>query len=817
MPWLVRTASFEAYPSLYWFHVIDASLQHQTYIPKNGHTPDLGAMENKVVAFPSANKEVKYGSYAYLPLVPRCIRLLTLLPGSDPDPISIQLNAASLENPGPYKALSYVWGDAIVGRRKIYVGGTMLCVTANLFHALCRFRHASEARTWWIDAVCIDQSSTIERSQQVIMMMEIYTKAEEVVMWLGEDGDPNLGMLFKVAEARHEYARCKRILQRPQGKTPVLLYNEDLELMRSVANIRDRYISQWLPQQGDTHPHYEPPKSDPSLVTVAYRDLETGEAHSGPEYIIFALDFDKARVGMAESEKFPCFVTFLMEAIKPAELDLTDAQSVDLLSGLNHIASRPYWRRAWIVQEAIVPNKATLVCGKHELDFDVFCMVYGFQRAIDLDVKNVCLDDVRVFNIRASLDMILQVTMKPTKNDSENFMSLLEIITRIGCHRARRQSKQMRDLTLGRLMEVFRGQNATDPRDLVFSLAGLLQHFSELPLQLQWAETSVDYSLDVQIVFKNAAKHIVDSYPRHRTDNQPRTDHILSFVKFDPSRVNISLPSWVPDWISNRDGSNVLFAEDDSQIDTLIEYDASVQGDLLVLSGHIVDTVTMSSSIGHDENFYFEVDLCSMIVEKNLGTKYGSHQAQFEAFWRTIVADSPIGMRAIDSDGSASLNHDALRSWVALCSENYRKLQQIWSHGLEFRRILGPRFAHMKEKNKQGDKADPFLQALLEYVPMETIEEILQQEDDPKWSPTEAGVAKQFIITEGGFFGTGLPGVEVGDVVAILAGSGNPWYLRKQGEHYIVIGKGWVHGLMYKDDEYHKRDWSDKIETIRLE
>ncbi|KAL6699583.1 heterokaryon incompatibility protein domain-containing protein [Trichoderma pleuroticola] len=390
-----------------------------------------------------------------------------------------------------------------------------MSVTANLFHALCRIRDVSETLTRWIDAVCINQSSTTERTQQVRLMIEMYTKAKKTVMWLGEDAHPNLEMLFKVAKARHEYARFKHIIERPGGRMLVFLYSNDLESMKIVANVRDRYASKCMWVYEDARCHHVPPDSDPKLVTVAFRDLETGEAHGGPEYVILALDLDKPRVQTAEKESFPDFCTLLLEAIKPAEFGLTDAQCLGTLSVLDYIASRPYWRRAWIVQEAIVSEKATLVCGKHEIDFDVFCLVYGYKRSTELDVKNVVLDDL---------------------------------------DRTRGQSKQMRDLTLGRLMGVFGEQWATDPRDLIFSLVGLLRHFSELPLHRQWAKTSIDYSLDVQTAFKKVSQH---------------------------------------------------------SIDTLIENDANIQGDHLVLSGHIVDTVTMTTDIGHDENFYNEVDLLS--------------------------------------------------------------------------------------------------------------------------------------------------------------------------------------------------------------
>jgi Heterokaryon incompatibility protein (HET) len=40
---------------------------------------------------------------------------------------------------------------------------------------------------FWIDAICIDQSSIAERSHQVSRMKEIYKTAKEVVAWLGPE------------------------------------------------------------------------------------------------------------------------------------------------------------------------------------------------------------------------------------------------------------------------------------------------------------------------------------------------------------------------------------------------------------------------------------------------------------------------------------------------------------------------------------------------------------------------------------------------------------------------------------------------------
>jgi hypothetical protein len=49
--------------------------------------------------------------------------------------------------------------------------------------------HASSRRLFWIDAICIDQSSNPERSHQVAMMRQIYAHAALVVVWLGSVAD----------------------------------------------------------------------------------------------------------------------------------------------------------------------------------------------------------------------------------------------------------------------------------------------------------------------------------------------------------------------------------------------------------------------------------------------------------------------------------------------------------------------------------------------------------------------------------------------------------------------------------------------------
>ncbi|PVH97245.1 HET-domain-containing protein, partial [Periconia macrospinosa] len=112
------------------------------------------------------------------------IRILDLLPGSGADPIVAELRPMSLDNLEAYEALSYTWGtpDNAVG---IELNGYRLEAGPNLFAAMTRFRNPTKTRTLWIDALCINQSSIEERTQQVRLMTLIYSKAAKVLVWLG--------------------------------------------------------------------------------------------------------------------------------------------------------------------------------------------------------------------------------------------------------------------------------------------------------------------------------------------------------------------------------------------------------------------------------------------------------------------------------------------------------------------------------------------------------------------------------------------------------------------------------------------------------
>lgn len=128
--------------------------------------------------------------YQYQPLdqATHEIRLIELLAGRGDEPVQCTLSHVPLTAAPPFNALSYTWGDA-KDTVTITVDDTLSHVTRNLQLALLHIRKADKATTWWADALCINQQDAVEKSWQVQRMREVYSTADEVVAFLGPEGD----------------------------------------------------------------------------------------------------------------------------------------------------------------------------------------------------------------------------------------------------------------------------------------------------------------------------------------------------------------------------------------------------------------------------------------------------------------------------------------------------------------------------------------------------------------------------------------------------------------------------------------------------
>ncbi|EWZ36467.1 hypothetical protein FOCG_03645 [Fusarium oxysporum f. sp. radicis-lycopersici 26381] len=116
------------------------------------------------------------------------IRILILKQGIGDDPIVCTLRPVARDD-AEYHALSYEWGDESKNDPFITVNDCKVQIRTNLFDALKTIRQPTENLQLWVDAVCINQSDVWDKSQQVAMMGETFTKAVSVISWLGPAKD----------------------------------------------------------------------------------------------------------------------------------------------------------------------------------------------------------------------------------------------------------------------------------------------------------------------------------------------------------------------------------------------------------------------------------------------------------------------------------------------------------------------------------------------------------------------------------------------------------------------------------------------------
>lgn len=85
-----------------------------------------------------------------------------------------------------WETISYCWGQP---RDPAYIklNGCVVPVPASSEAAVRRMRLPDRPRTLWIDAICINQPSNEERSQQASLMSDIYHVVHRNLIYLGED------------------------------------------------------------------------------------------------------------------------------------------------------------------------------------------------------------------------------------------------------------------------------------------------------------------------------------------------------------------------------------------------------------------------------------------------------------------------------------------------------------------------------------------------------------------------------------------------------------------------------------------------------
>jgi len=384
---------------------------------------------------------------------------------------------------------------------------------------------------------------------------------------------------------------------------------------------------------------------------------------------------------------------------------------------LLHLFRRPWWTRSWVLQEVGVASSDPLVgCGHKWLAWS------KFKLAIDLMTRSVST-------------RVLQ-TPPPTFNAIQG---------------VRDYRKNMRpSMRVGHLLQTTLAFEATDPRDKVFALLGLVHEDDRSALK-------PDYSKPIQQVYTELAHHLIGI-----------DINILCFNVNSPSH---SLPSWVPDWSRSSQRwplwmAMTYSASGRSQANSQSAKDPGILEVAGILVDHISHfdaasriKVSQSPTLDSSEEEVLdniESTLRGAIKEQPSSNLSSLDFCKSDALWKTLVTNRSLF-------GSAHIAGP--KTPVPI---EYGKMFEVFRNRSRIPTRFKPELPHPQRKQ--------------EYV-------------KPFVSSMELG-DQRFFITLGGHIGLGPHQLRRDDMVVLIFGADMPFVLRSRGTHHQLIGPSYVHGIM---------------------
>lgn len=256
------------------------------------------------------------------------IRLVRFVCHEDSSRLSLEIKSASLNSDIHFSALSYVWGDP-TDSLHIDVDGSPFSIGRNLHAGLQQLQRNGLDSWFWVDSICINQSDTEEKSNQVGHMRSIFGRAIRVYMWLGPGSDDT------------DEAMDFAALVGPQAVSAGVLTPWRDDALRKEAH---KYLA--------------------SLSSSGYGE-ELGDMTPMSRMVRFVLRVaDESGVIVEEG-----------------------SEKTRLISGIETLFLRDYWHRVWIIQEVAVSQGASVLCGEKSIALVLFDAAFStlFQ-ALELGI-----------------------------------------------------------------------------------------------------------------------------------------------------------------------------------------------------------------------------------------------------------------------------------------------------------------------------------------------------------------------------------------------------------------------------------------------
>ncbi|KAF4632732.1 hypothetical protein G7Y89_g5395 [Cudoniella acicularis] len=285
-------------------------------------------------------------------------------------------------------------------------------------------------------------------------------------------------------------------------------------------------------------------------------------------------------------------------------------------TALVRLFQRPWFQRIWVLQEAVMAQKMTVVCGSYFVGWTLIHQVaLSVQRSGALGAYSV-----------------------------EPHAPGITCIVVIESLKLAHKLPQNKDWTLLELLRLTRTKyNATDPRDKVFALHGVVTDLSSIG-----DDAVVNYSKSMKEVYTDVAVHNL---------TKQKTLFCLANAGLSVYPENLKLPSWVPDWSHDNERKSILAvgANFNAALDTQPILSISEDKKVLTVRGFVFDVVSELNKVyAGRERIHMDptVDTeqrkkglaVKRTIENCIGLAKAVHkvpagQTSEDVMWRTLCCD----------------------------------------------------------------------------------------------------------------------------------------------------------------------------------
>ena len=312
-------------------------------------------------------------------------RLLVLQPGEYHDLLRGRLVHESLSPPPKYEALSYAWRQKILLENlnlthTILIDGYRLGISPNLEAALRRVRRGKTYRILWVDAICINQGDLGERSGQIGIMGQIYSRATRVLAWLGERSKNQVDLAFDTLEELAWVLKASVVQHIADCRK---LKFDQILLGNVVATLSEEFNSSESTFWTGCRRYFDNPRiseiSDCSSTTLFSSNLSSNMKSLPLKFVFFLDGFNYTPLIIPHGTKnFSDLMARTMgpkgkfaKALTSSQACISDIEDFrERMDVIHKIFHGEYQKRQWVVQELMLASKVLFLCTDRQIQFE---------------------------------------------------------------------------------------------------------------------------------------------------------------------------------------------------------------------------------------------------------------------------------------------------------------------------------------------------------------------------------------------------------------------------------------------------------------